>query len=380
MRVLHVNYGKLYGGVETILVTLARLRHLCPSMEPSFALCEEGRLSQELEDTGADVHIVGSVRISRPWTVWRARKQLRKVLDREHFDIVVCHMPWSLVVFGPAVRSSGAKLGFWAHAYHGGRHWLDRLARRVPPDVAIANSRFTQGGLANLFKRVANGVVYPPIELGESQTSDQLRREVRAANGADDDTVVIIQVSRIEAGKGHLAHLEALFQLNAVEREWVCWFVGGAQKPEEHQLLEELKAAALRKGIADHIRFLGQRSDVGLLLDAADVFCQPNSSPESFGIVFVEALSRGVPVITTAFGGAAEVVDDSCGVLIEPGDCNALVSAIRHLIENRELRKELGGSGIARARGLFEPRSQMRTLDELLCMVACAVPGEHGDA
>src|SRR5262245_26620326 len=62
LRVLHICSGKLYGGVETVLVTLARLRHCCPSMEPHFAVSFEGRLSQELADAGAAVHFLGQTR------------------------------------------------------------------------------------------------------------------------------------------------------------------------------------------------------------------------------------------------------------------------------------------------------------------------------
>ena len=57
-----------------------------------------------------------------------------------------------------------------------------------------------------------------------------------------------------------------------------------------------------------------QRDDVPRLLAAADIFCQPNLGPEPFGIGFVEALSAGLPVITTATGGALEIVDGDCGI------------------------------------------------------------------
>ena len=68
------------------------------------------------------------------------------------------------------------------------------------------------------------------------------------------------------------------------------------------------------------MRFLGQREDVPRLMAAADVFCQPNTGPEPFGIVLVEALYAGLPVVTSGFGGAAEIVDQTCGVLTAPGD------------------------------------------------------------
>src|SRR4029077_9761733 len=90
---------------------------------------------------------------------------------------------------------------------------------------------------------------------------------------------------------------------------WQCWFVGGAQQASERRYLEEIKRTALRLGIAERVRFLGQRSDVQGLMAAADIYCQPNTSPDSFGITFVEALLNQLPVVTTAMGGALEIVD-----------------------------------------------------------------------
>src|SRR5262249_37482144 len=66
MRTLHICSGNLYGGVETIQVTLARYRHECPQMEPHFTVCFEGRLSRELRELEVPVHTVGAVRVVRP--------------------------------------------------------------------------------------------------------------------------------------------------------------------------------------------------------------------------------------------------------------------------------------------------------------------------
>src|SRR4029077_17678762 len=98
LRVLHLNAGNLYGGVETLLTAMARLRGLCPSLEPHFGVCYEGRFSQELASAGVPVYLLGEARMSRPWTVWRARRRLQEVLCKEKFDAVICHMDWSLVV------------------------------------------------------------------------------------------------------------------------------------------------------------------------------------------------------------------------------------------------------------------------------------------
>ena len=74
MRVLHVYGGNLYGGIETLLVTMARGRVLCPALDAEIALCFDARLSSELEATGIPVHRLPEVRASRPQTVLRAAR------------------------------------------------------------------------------------------------------------------------------------------------------------------------------------------------------------------------------------------------------------------------------------------------------------------
>ena len=73
MRVLHVSTGNLYGGIDTLLLTLARHRNLCPGLEQHFALCFEGRLSEELATVGARVHLLGNMRVRKPLSVWRSK-------------------------------------------------------------------------------------------------------------------------------------------------------------------------------------------------------------------------------------------------------------------------------------------------------------------
>jgi glycosyltransferase involved in cell wall biosynthesis len=363
-RVLHINSGNLYGGVESILLTLARCRDQCSTMESHFALCHEGRLSNELKQAGAPVHILGRARISRPWTVVRARRQLRRLLAGERFDLVICHMPWSLALFGNTVTRARQRLGFWAHGLHSGRNWLERLALRTRPDVVIANSRFTESGVANLFPHTMRAVIYPPVALDASQSLDQHRSAIRRQLGVDDDSVVVIQVGRMEACKGHLMHLQALSQMKS-STKWICWMIGGAQTQIEEEYFQGLQRAARELGIADKVRFLGQRSDVPQLLAAADIFCQPNISPDSFGLVFVEALWAGRPVITTAMGGAIEIIDDTCGVLVEPNDRPALMAALEKLIESPVLRQRFRQAGAARAMQLCDPAANMRALCDL---------------
>lgn len=359
VRVLHLNAGNLYGGVETFMNTLARSRDLCPEMEPHFGLCFEGRASRELAEIGAAVHLLGPARISRPWTVWRARRRLRSLLRREHFDVVICHMAWSLAVFGSTVRAAAHKLVFWEHGVSQERNWLERMANWTGADLAIANSRFTASGMQSYFHHVPVRVLYCPVPRIDGAGFAGWRAAVRAEEQVSSDTAVIIQVSRLEWWKGHFLHLQALAQLKDLEH-WVCWIVGGPQRPEEEQYFRRLKETASQLGIADRVRFLGQRSDVPELLAAGDIFCQPNEAPEPFGLVFIEALYAGRPVVATAMGGAVEIVNETCGLLTDPANPAALSAALRRLVQSPELREGWAGRAPARLRALRPSNSTER--------------------
>lgn len=367
MRVLHVHSGNLYGGVETMLSTLARRRDACPEMEPHFALCFEGRLREELEASGARVNRLPNVRVSRPATVLRARRALAALLQEERFDVVVCHSAWSHAVFAKVVRAASLPLAFWSHDAATGTHWLERWARRTPPDLAVCNSDYTARALHSLFPHTRAEVIYCPLDLPDlaPYRTPESRAAVRAELDTPPGAAVIIQVSRMEECKGHSLHLRALGSLLKLEG-WVCWMVGGGQRPRERAYEERLKAEAAELGLGNRLRFLGQRRDVPRLLAAADIYSQPNTAPESFGLTFVEAMHAGLPVVTTAIGGACEVVDDSCGLLVPRGDAAGVGSALRELIETPSLVPRLGQRGPARARELCDPARQIARLHEVL--------------
>ena len=176
---------------------------------------------------------------------------------------------------------------------------------------------------------------------------------------------MIIQASRLERWKGQTLLLSALGQMRDVPN-WRCWIAGGAQRPHEAEYLQELQTQAREVGMADRVKFIGQRADVPRLLAAADIHCQPNTGAEPFGIAFVEALYAGLPVVTTAMGGGMEIVDDSCGVLVTPDDAEGLSEELLSLIINSALREKLAAGGSARAEQLCNPARQLSRLHGLL--------------
>ncbi len=309
--------------------------------------------------------MLGKVRSSRPWTVWSARRQLDRLLRQERFDVVICHGCWPQAIFGSVVRIHHLPLVFRSPDTPKGNHWLERWAKLVPPDFAIANSRYTLAAIPNLYPGIDSDALYNPLPSPDIVDRAGLRRTIRSQLSTPNDAVVIVQASRLERWKGQTLLLSTLSQLRDVPN-WVCWIAGGAQRPHEAQYLQELDAQSRELGIADRVQFLGQRSDVPHLLVAADIHCQPNTGPEPFGNAFVEALYAGLPVVTTAIGGAVEIVDESCGKLVAPDDTNALSQALGSLITNSGERAALASGGPARAYQLCDPARQLTHLHNLL--------------
>jgi len=365
LRVLHAHSGNLFGGIETMLLTLARRR---PDLATHrFALAFEGELARRLRGEGMPVHVLGQVRLRRPWTVHAVRRILRDVIAHESPDVMIVHSAWDLAAFGRVALTARIPLVLWAHARAGGAA-LDKLAARVRPELVIANSAFTAASYVDRFAGIPQVVVHPPVEPPRARSA-AARRALRESLDVSPDAAVIAQVGRIERGKGQLELVEALARLDE-SLHWVCWEIGGAQRPDDVRLARRIAARVEELGIASRVRFLGPRHDVHALLAAADLYAQPTMEPESFGITFVEAMYAGLPVVATAIGAAAEVVAPAAGVLVPPGDPGALAGVLGELIGDPEKRRQLGAAGPARARELSEPDRQISRAVEALRTVA----------
>ncbi len=365
MRALHITSGNLYGGVETFLTTLVREAHAAPAMKTEFAVCFEGRLASELTTLGRPPQVLPAAQLSRPLAVRRARRALADLLRRESYDVVVCHQPWACVLFASVIRSAGYPVVLWVHMASTGTHWLERLCRASRPDVAICNSRFTADCASTWLTQTSIEYAYCPVSTNQSAPSADARQFMRHSLQTPNDDVVVVQVSRLESFKGHRLLLEALATLRPLQR-WTCWIVGGAQRAADLDYLRNLQAFARDRGIDDRVRFTGERGDIDAILSAADIYCQPNTTPEGFGLTFIEAMHAGLPVVTSGIGGACEIVSGSCGMLTPPGDITSLAAALQRLMADADLRARLSAEARKRPHELCDPSVQMRRIQALL--------------
>jgi glycosyltransferase involved in cell wall biosynthesis len=292
---------------------------------------------------------------------------------------VVCQQAWSCVVFGSVVREMGYPLVMWVHMASDGGHWLERVVKLTPPDVVVCNSRFSASRVITWLPRAPRHVAYCPVSP-PVPTNGVTRHDTRRALGADDGQVIITMAARAEALKGHRVLIEALARLKD-QRNWTCWLVGGAQRQAEATYQESLVKLVDQLDLTERVRFLGSRDDARDVIAASDVYCQPNLEPEAFGLSLIEAMYARLPVVTSAAGGALEIVDDTCGELTPLGDARAVADALARLIADPARRDSLGDAGRHRARALCAPDLQMPHIERVLASAArprpAAMDGTH---
>jgi glycosyltransferase involved in cell wall biosynthesis len=155
-------------------------------------------------------------------------------------------------------------------------------------------------------------------------------------------------VARLAPQKGHRVLFDALPAIVARVPNVHVRLVGH----EELSTVAELREYAEQRGVADRVTFEGFRSAVDVMADF-DVFVLP-SLWEGFGLVLLEAMAAGRPVVASAVGPIPEiVVDGVTGLLVPPGDAAALAAAITRLLTDPDLAAAFGRAGRARVEAEF---------------------------
>jgi len=153
----------------------------------------------------------------------------------------------------------------------------------------------------------------------------------RARVGIDDAALVVGALGRIDTWKGVDVLLDAMPELRRRRPEAVAAIAGPAVRGKEAYA----DALAARAAAIPGVHWLGPRDDPAEMMADLDVFALPSTSPEPYGLVVVEALASGVPVVATAAGGPVEILataGSAAGHLVPPGDPEALAVAIAELL------------------------------------------------
>lgn len=238
--------------------------------------------------------------------------------------------------------------------------WLDRLCTRLSHRV-IAVSQHTadhligvEGAPSAKVRVIHNGIDFERVRVSSPQGPARIRAELGLA-----DTRVVLMAARMHPEKGY-EHLLAALPRVLAEAPDVVLLIAGTGPLEGRY-----RAVSASLGLAKSVRFLGFRRDLPDVIAASDLVVLP-SVAEAFGLVAAEALYLGVPVVASRVGGIPEIVDDGIdGLLVPPGDSEALALALVQLLLDDERRRRLRGAGREKVASRFSFRRMVAAYERL---------------
>ena len=216
-------------------------------------------------------------------------------------------------------------------------------------DRIVAATEHERRLLMQIYRVPATRVAVVPLGVDLDQFQPRPQAEARAALGIAPEERMVLAIGRIEPLKGFDILIRSMAQLSD-RRNVVLSIIGGDDRASRE--LAALSAVAEEVGVADHVRLLGPRphADLPAYYNAADVVAVP-SFYESFGLVAVEAMASGVPVVASRVGGLASTVADGRTGYLIPWRCpEPFAEKIELLLRNEELRRALGRAAAERMR------------------------------
>ena len=211
-----------------------------------------------------------------------------------------------------------------------------------------------EGAPASKVTAIHNGIDFERVRISRPDAREATRRDLGVG-----DAFTFLIAGRLHPEKGYGPLFDAARRLKARNRDFLLLVAG------EGPLLDHYRQETVRGGIADRVRFLGFRKDLPDLMAGSDLFVLP-SLAESFGLVLAEALYLGVPVLASRVGGIPEIVDDGVdGILVAPGDAEALAHAMENFMTRGTPLTGVGAAAAEKVRERFGFELMMRRYEEI---------------
>jgi glycosyltransferase involved in cell wall biosynthesis len=375
---MFLDHSSEMGGAELYLLDLAR--HV-PNAQ--VLLFDEGPLAVKLRSADVPTSIAGAghafLDVSRHGSIFEGLRAipsltylLWRVIQHTRFiDVLYANSQKSFIVAAIASFITGVPLIWNLHDILSTEHFsaakirivialANRCASLVVVNSEASRAAFVEaGGMADITRIAYNGI--DPDRFNRVSSSDV--KKVRENLGVDKSTPLIGVFSRLAPWKGQHVLLNALAKIPAAHGV----IVGEALFQEEQVYAQYLRSEADRLNVNERVHFLGFREDIPCLMRTVDVVAHTSISAEPFGRVIVEGLLAGRPVIATNAGGAVEIIEDgSHGLLVPPGDADALALAIRQILDSPDQAEHWARSGRAHARSTF-------TVEAMIAQVMSAI-------
>ncbi len=287
---------------------------------------------------------------------WRFKQRARELLAEHRFDILHFHEPF-VPFLSPTVldQSETVNIGTF-HAFGGfspsywvGKRFAGRLAGLLHGRIAVSGAarHFISRYFPGDYRIIPNGVDLD--RFADAEPFEELR----------DGTLNILFVGRFEERKGLIHLLKAYHRLRKRHVDARLLVIGTGPKAREYRRFVGLR------GVRD-VEWLGHVSDddKARYFASADIFCSPATGQESFGIVLLEAMAAGIPIVASDIHGYKNVMQRGVqGLLVEPRNPRALAAALYKLAGDPDLRHRMGEEGRLRAPDYSWDRVTERIVD-----------------
>ena len=386
-RILFIDQSGQLGGAEICLLPLA----IQCTRRSEVLLLSDGPFRERLQAEGVRVSVEADAGIScikkdrvrfaafaaLPGIV----RQVRSIAERaKPFDIVFLNTQKALILgaFGHALHR---KPTIWhvhdivSRAHFGRVHrLLIKWAVKVGVDHVIANSRASADALIELtglprgaVPVVHNGV-YMARFVGDAKQVATPIAQRRASLGLPADAFLVGLFGRFTQWKGQHVALDAIARVPNAHLVLVGDALFG-----ETSYAKNLRAQAKALGITERVHFAGFQHDVASWMKAMDVIVHASTQPEPFGLVIIEAMAAGKPVIASNGGAVPEILRDrENGMIVEPGDAPMLAEAIDTLQREPELAARLAAQGRADAGQHFSIDRYLRQMTRVIQDIAAS--------
>jgi glycosyltransferase involved in cell wall biosynthesis len=300
---------------------------------------QDGWLVTRLRDAG---HPVAVVPAGRRLGILPAAVRLRRALRARRPDVVHANGVKAALVAGLAMAGAGIPVVWVKHDFF----WDGPLARfvaRLCRQVVGVSAAVVEGLPAGRVQVVPNGLA--PVRVDRAAG----RARLLGLLGLPEDARVVLLLGRLHRVKGAVALVEAAPGVVARVPGAHFALVGG-EDPGEPKVADEVRARIAELGLERAVTLLGHQDDPLALMAGADVVAIPSGphAPglrgEGFGMVAIEAMAAGTPVVGLAAGALPEVVGDA-GLLVPPRDPGALADALARALTDEALRARLADAG-----------------------------------
>lgn len=355
LRVLVVMpLGIALGGGEVMLRQLL-VHGRGQGIEWIVVFLRDGPMVAEMRALGLDARVIEAGRFRNLPSRMRAIARIARLAQSRGADLVLGWMVAGQLTAGAAALLAGVPC-VWFQVGTPRPDWLDRAAILLPARGVLVLSRAAAAAQANVWPRRRQWLVHPGASL-EAFDPSRLPSPaaVRAKLGLPADGPLIGMVGRLQRWKGMHVFISAMARVHARRPDARAVIVGAAHETEP-RYARELHAQAHALGLDGVLTFAGFQSNVPEWMQAMDVFVHA-SDREPFGIVVIEAMALGKPVIAGSAGGPAEIVTDGeDGLLVPYGDDESLAGAILRYLDDHALAARLGAAARVRA-AVFDDRT-----------------------